>query len=61
MIGHVYCLTSPSGKKYIGQTWNLNRRWMDYKNLRCKNQIKLFHALVKYGVENFTFEWPARF
>jgi group I intron endonuclease len=56
--GVIYCLTSPSGKKYIGQSWHIYKRLQDYKSLygRIKNQIKLFNALKKYGSDNFTFE-----
>jgi group I intron endonuclease len=49
----IYKLTSPSGKCYIGQSYNIKRRFCDYKRLLCKNQPKLYNALVKYGFNNF--------
>jgi group I intron endonuclease len=56
--GVIYCLTSPSGKKYIGQSWEINIRFSDYKNLRymVQKQPKIYNALKKYGPENFTYE-----
>lgn len=56
--GVIYCLTSPSGKKYIGQSWNVASRWSVYRKLqsKLKRQPKLYNALKKYGPENFTFE-----
>lgn len=55
MIG-IYKITSPSGKVYIGQTIDHERRFRHYKNLSCKEQPRLYRSLVKYGVENHTFE-----
>lgn len=51
----IYCLTSPSGKSYIGQTKALTKRLNSYKNLNCKNQTAIYSALRKYGSENFIF------
>lgn len=53
MTRFIYILTSPSGKKYVGQTFNTNYRFYFYKNLHCKNQIKLYYALLKYGFDSF--------
>lgn len=53
--GVIYCLTSPNGKNYIGQTWDIEDRWKKYKKLNCKPQVKLYYALLKYGPENFIF------
>jgi hypothetical protein len=57
----VYCLTSPSGKKYVGvgtSKGGIESRWDQYKNLRSsvKTQPKLYNALKKYGPENFKYE-----
>lgn len=49
----IYKLTSPSGKCYIGQSLNLEKRFKQYKHKACKNQNFLYNALVKYGWENF--------
>jgi len=55
MIG-IYKITSPSGKIYIGQSKDITKRWKKYENLKCKNQIKIYRSLLKYGVENHIFE-----
>lgn len=55
MIG-IYKITSPSNKIYIGQSLNIERRFKEYKLLRCKKQIILQNSLNKYGVENHIFE-----
>jgi group I intron endonuclease len=52
----IYKITNPKGKIYIGQTINLIKRWVYYKNLNCKNQIKLYNSLKKYGPESHKFE-----
>ncbi len=45
----IYCLTSPSGKKYIGRSFNIERRMTQYKRLECQNQSKLYTAIIKYS------------
>lgn len=52
----IYKIVSPSGKVYIGESVDIKRRWKHYKLLNCKEQIKLFNSLAKYGVENHIFE-----
>jgi len=65
--GEIYCLTSPSGKKYIGQcvkklssgkNWGYNCRWRDHiRDSRGKNYCRLLNnAINKYGSESFTVE-----
>lgn len=59
MIG-IYCITNlVNGKKYIGQSKNIDRRWEEHK--KCKDNKKdnlklLYQAIRKYGVDNFKFE-----
>lgn len=53
MIGNIYRLTSPSGKSYIGQTIELNKRMRQYSKLNCVGQHKIYNAILKYGFENF--------
>lgn len=51
-MGIIYCLTSPSGKKYIGQTIrNFDKRFEEH----CiKNESRiLYNAIQKYGRDNF--------
>jgi group I intron endonuclease len=55
MIG-IYQIVNPKGKIYIGQSINIELRLHNYKNLiGCKNQIKLYNSLRKYGIENHSF------
>lgn len=55
MIG-IYKITSPSGKVYIGQAVDIERRRKEYVGLHCKNQTKLYNSLVKYGFSEHIFE-----
>lgn len=52
----IYKITSPTNRVYIGQTWNINKRKREYKNLDCKSQKFLYRSLVKYGFNKHTFE-----
>jgi group I intron endonuclease len=55
--GCIYRLTSPSGKCYIGQSWNIRNRLNYYKNGKCNpTQRKIYAAVRKYGPENFKYE-----
>ena len=49
----IYCLTSPSGKSYIGQSTDINTRLHQYKLLKCKSQPKIYRAILKYGFDKF--------
>lgn len=57
MTGIIYCYTSPSNKKYVGQTYEESRRRSRWKNLKYKygGGLKLENARKKYGPENFTY------
>ncbi len=57
MIG-IYKITSPSNKVYIGQSVNIEKRFISYKRMYVKNekQIKLHRSFLKYGVVNHIFE-----
>jgi group I intron endonuclease len=56
MIG-IYKITNPNGKIYIGQSKDIYGRWKrNYYSLNCKEQIKLYNSLKKYGPENHLFE-----
>jgi len=55
--GVVYLLTCKvSGKQYVGQSWCYEKRMVEYKSMRGKNQNYLNHATNKYGWDNFTTE-----
>lgn len=55
MIG-IYKITSPTGRVYIGQTVDIDRRWTYYKKDLCTKQARLYNSFKKHGVENHTFE-----
>ena len=55
MIG-IYKITSPTGRIYIGQSVNIEKRLKSYKALNCKTQTKLYKSLKKYGYKNHLFE-----
>ena len=55
MVG-IYKITSPTGRVYIGQSWNLEQRLNAYKQLKCTKQPKLHSSLLKHGWVNHTFE-----
>lgn len=52
----IYKIISPTGKVYIGQTINFKNRSKRYKCLDCKDQVKIYRSLLKYGVESHKFE-----
>jgi group I intron endonuclease len=55
--GVIYKVTNNfNGKCYIGQTTDYKRRLRKYRLLHCKGQPKLYNALKKYGISNFTFD-----
>ena len=47
------------GKVYIGQSNDVKRRWKEHKRYMTRNdkkQLPLYKAMVKYGIENFSFK-----
>lgn len=66
-LGDIYCLTSPSGKKYIGQAvknlkngteWGYISRWKEHiRDSRTRDYCRcLNNSIRKYGHENFKVE-----
>lgn len=56
MIG-IYKITNPTGKIYIGQSTNIERRRTEYFNKnKCKKQAALYFSLTKYGFSEHIFE-----
>ena len=52
--GTIYIYTSPSGKSYVGQTWNEQRRRWDHAAANGKSPA--FHAAIKkYGKDAFVY------
>lgn len=54
MVG-IYKITSPSGKVYIGQSWDILRRFSDYKKTNGNKQPALFNSFKKYDISNHSF------
>lgn len=52
----IYKITSPSGKVYIGQSWNIKQRWYTYRGSMCKLQPKLHASFLKYGTIAHSYE-----
>lgn len=55
MIG-IYKITSPSGRVYIGQSWDILHRWVDYGRLTARYQRLLCFSFNKYGKKSHKFE-----
>lgn len=55
MVG-IYKITNPSGKIYIGQSINIQKRFLSYKYKLACEQPKLNRSFIKYGLENHKFE-----
>ena len=49
MVG-IYKITSPSGKIYIGQSWNISDRISRYKTIRCKTQGKIYNSSLVFSL-----------
>lgn len=56
MKGVIYKIISPSGKIYIGQTTNFERRFETYKHGHVKSQKRLYASFKNYGFESHKFE-----
>jgi len=56
MIG-IYKITNPKGRIYIGQSINIERRFLEYsRNAKNSIGIKLFNSLNKYNFSTHIFE-----
>ena len=45
-----------NGKKYVGQSKNIARRWNEHKRAYKYNNTYLYNAMCKYGIDHFKFE-----
>lgn len=52
----IYLITSPTNKVYVGQSWDIEKRWNDYKKINCKSQAKIYYSIRKYGWQAHKFE-----
>ena len=55
-MGVIYCLTSPSGKQYIGQTKRPIEKRLKEHSTRLGGSIILKAAIDKYGLNTFNIE-----
>lgn len=55
MIG-IYKITNPKGRIYIGQSFNIKKRWIAYKTSLGKSQPQLYNSFKKYGFDKHKFE-----
>jgi len=55
-VSGIYKITSPSGKIYIGQSSNIERRMVEHKYRSKSKNLKLYSSLRKYGIDNHKIE-----
>lgn len=52
----IYLITNKvNGKKYVGQSIDIEKRWKDHIRDSKKSEYTIHKAIRKYGVENFEF------
>ena len=56
MIGIYKITNNINGKIYVGQSNNIQRRFLEHKNRGTTSRIPVDIAIQKYGKENFSFE-----
>jgi group I intron endonuclease len=57
MIKGIYKITSPTGKVYIGQSIDIEKRFRIYKRVKpCFAQKTLYQSLMKHGVGAHSFD-----
>jgi group I intron endonuclease len=52
----IYKITSPTGRIYIGQSKNIEKRISYYSGLQCFEQHKIFASIKKHGWNNHSFD-----
>jgi len=56
IICGIYKITNPKGAIYIGQSKNIEKRIVYYRNYICESQPKLYNSLKAWGFENHFIE-----
>lgn len=51
----VYLIISPSGRRYVGSSIDIEYRWSLYKRLNCGRQKMLYNSLKKHSPKNHKF------
>lgn len=51
----VYLIISPSGRRYVGSSIDIDYRWSLYRRLNCRRQKLLYNSLKKYTPAKHTF------
>lgn len=51
----IYKIVSPTGRVYIGQSWEIGNRWRQHKGMRSKGCQLLNRSFCKYGAEAHEF------
>lgn len=52
----IYQITSPKGRIYIGQSRNIQKRFLCYLSLGCYKQRRLYNSFLKHGVDRHQFK-----
>lgn len=52
----IYRITSPSGKIYIGQSRDIQKRMEVYRRMKSKSQTKIHNSFLKHGLDKHVFE-----
>lgn len=57
-VSGIYKITNPNGRIYIGQSQDIHKRFLQYKNIsnNIKRQVRLYNSLKKHGSDNHLFE-----
>lgn len=53
---YIYMITSPTGRRYVGKTTDIERRKNEYRNHRSFQQKLIFYSIKKYGFDAHLFE-----
>lgn len=46
----IYKISFPNGKFYIGQTYDINKRWKEHMNEKYRSDYKVYRAMRKYAI-----------